>query len=104
EKAHAEQHDRGEPDRVERDDSEREVDRRGDLAVGDGEERPGVELAAKAGKLARHYIPLLRARYRRPAPRPTKSSPMRIPTWPPPAASVRASSATPSTISTIDSA
>ena len=52
--ADAEQHERREPDGVERDDPEREVDRRGDLAVGDREERARVELAAQAGKLARH--------------------------------------------------
>ena len=54
EHADAEQHERREPDGVERDDPEREVDRRGDLAVGDREERARVELAAEAGQLAGH--------------------------------------------------
>ena len=41
----SEQHDRGEPERLRRDDAEREVDRRADLAVGDGEQR-----AARRGR------------------------------------------------------
>ena len=54
EDADRQQHERREPERTRGDDAEREVDRRGDLAVGDGEERTGVELAAQAGKLAGH--------------------------------------------------
>ena len=55
EQAGDEQHERREPERVQRDHAEREVDRRGDLAVGDREERARVELAAQAGELAGHY-------------------------------------------------
>ena len=54
EDADAEQHERREADGVQRDDPEREVDRRGDLAVGDREEGARVELAAKPRKLPRH--------------------------------------------------
>ena len=43
-----EEHDRREAERVRGDDPEREVDRRGDLAVGDREERRSVEDALEA--------------------------------------------------------
>jgi hypothetical protein len=49
-----EQHERREAERVQRDHAEREVDRGRDLAVGDREQRPRVELAPQAGELARH--------------------------------------------------
>ena len=52
-----EQHERREAERVQGDDAEREVDRRGDLAVGDREERARVELAAEPGQLAGHALP-----------------------------------------------
>src|SRR3954471_23818981 len=47
---------RREPERVQRDDSQGEVDRGGDLAVRDREERGGVEDALQAGQLARHAL------------------------------------------------
>ena len=50
----AEEHDRREAERVRGDDPEREVDRRCDLAVGDREERGGVEDALEAAELAGH--------------------------------------------------
>jgi hypothetical protein len=53
-KPDAEEHERREADGVERDDPEREVDRGGDLAVGDREERAGVELAPQAWQLPCH--------------------------------------------------
>ena len=49
-----EQDDRREAERVRGEDAEREVDRRGDLAVGDGEERARVELALEPGQLPGH--------------------------------------------------
>jgi hypothetical protein len=41
---------------VERDHTEREVDRRGDLAVRDGEERARVELPPQPGQLASYGV------------------------------------------------
>ena len=52
--AHEREHLGGEPQRVQGDDPEGDVDRGGDLAVRDREERRGVEDALKAGDLARH--------------------------------------------------
>jgi hypothetical protein len=52
EQADAKENERREAERVQGDDAEREVDRRRDLAVGDREERAGVELAAEAWQLA----------------------------------------------------
>src|SRR6266540_4709322 len=49
-----EQHGRGEAERVQRDDPQGEVDRGGDLAVRDREERRGVQDPLKARQLARH--------------------------------------------------
>src|SRR5262249_42376631 len=95
EEADAEEDERREAERVESDDPEREVDRRGDLAVGDGEERAGVELAAEAGELAGYLRPP-RATSRRPAPAGANSSRMRSPIPPDPWASVAATSAIPS--------
>src|SRR5439155_13328712 len=43
-----------EPERVQRDDPEREVDRRGDLAVGHGEQRGAAEPALKLRELTSH--------------------------------------------------
>ena len=51
----AEQEDeRREPERVGGDDAEREIDRRGDLAIGDREERRRIEDALEAAKLSGH--------------------------------------------------
>src|SRR5262249_39168259 len=90
-----EQHERREPDRVERDHAEGEVDRRGDLAVGDREERARVELAAEPRELA-GYLDRPRRRHSRPAPAATKSAPIRYPVSPPPCSAVTTSSANPS--------
>jgi hypothetical protein len=49
-----EQDRRCEAERVQCDDPEGEVDRGGDLAVGDRKERRSVEDALQAGQLARH--------------------------------------------------
>ena len=49
EQAGREQHERREAERAQRDDAEREVDRRGDLPVGDREERGSVENPLKPG-------------------------------------------------------
>ncbi len=67
------------PERVAGDDAEREVDRRRDLAVRDREQRGRAEDALQHGQLARHQLLpcLARSRYRRPAPRPTNSTPSR---------------------------
>ena len=46
-----EQHERREAERVRCEHAEREVDRRSDLAIGDREERPRVELAAQTWQL-----------------------------------------------------
>ena len=62
EHADSEQDDRREAERVGGDDAEREVDRRGDLAVGDREERARVELARESGELAGHAAQVLRRR------------------------------------------
>ena len=51
------QHDGREAERMESDHAEREVDRRGDLAVGDREQRAGVELAPQAGELTGYRRP-----------------------------------------------
>ena len=48
------EHDRRHPERVERDDPEREVDRGGDLAVRDGRERRRVERPLEPRQLSRH--------------------------------------------------
>src|SRR6266511_558167 len=52
--ADSEQHGRGETERVQRDDPQGEVDRGGDLAVRDREERRGVQDPLKTRQLARH--------------------------------------------------
>ena len=54
EQADDQEDERREAERVGGEDAEGEVDRRCDLAVGDGEERARVELAAEAGELAGH--------------------------------------------------
>ncbi len=54
EQADDRQHHRREPERVQRDDPEREVERGGDLAVRDGGERRRVEHALEPRQLARH--------------------------------------------------
>ena len=76
-------------ERVQGDDPERDVDRGGDLAVGDREERRRVENALQPRDLPRHGRRLLRSsdshcdchrrqsRYSRPAPRPTNRTPIR---------------------------
>ena len=51
------QHFRRQPERVAGDDPEREVDRRRDLAVRDGEEHRRAERALEHGQLARHQRP-----------------------------------------------
>jgi hypothetical protein len=61
EPAHEREHDRRQAERVEGDDPERDVDRRRDLAVGDGEERGRVEDPLESGDLARHVGRLLPA-------------------------------------------
>ena len=89
------EHDRREPKRVRREHAQREVDRRGDLAVGDGEERASIELTPEPCQLA-GYRALPCSIQRRPAPAAMKSAPSRIPT-PNPRVSVTAIIARPST-------
>ena len=57
EQADAEQDQRRETERMCCDDPEREVDRRGDLPVRDGEQCARVQLTAQAGELAGHLAP-----------------------------------------------
>ena len=64
-----------EPDGVQGDDPEREVDRRGDLAVGRREERARVELAAQARQLAGHYGPCLPGEVEAPGAEPDEQDP-----------------------------
>ena len=95
EDARAEEDERREAERIGGDDPEREVERRGDLAVGDREERRRVEHALEAAELAGHQRPPLRSSVSRPTPRAMKRPPRRKPSTPPPFAAVTASSATP---------
>src|SRR5205823_936718 len=74
ERADEEEHDRREPERVQRDDPEGEVDRRRDLSVGDRERRRSVS---------------------RPRPAATKKTPRTKPTAPPPRIAVATTSAIP---------
>ena len=89
------QHERGEPERVAGNDAEREVDRGGDLAVGDGEERRCVEHALEAAQLPRHYLPPFRSSVSRPTPSAMNSAPSTKPSTPPPLAAVTTRSAMP---------
>ena len=92
-----EQDERRQAERHARDDPERDVERGGDLAVRDGEERRRVQHALEAAELACHQRVLCRSSVKRPTPRTMKSAPTTYPTTPPPAAAVRTRSATPST-------
>ena len=93
ERAREQEHERREPERGGGDDAERDVQRGGDLAVGDGEQRRRVEHALEAAELTGHAVFL--SRLSRPTPRATNRPPRRNPTTPPPCAAVATSSAIP---------
>ena len=76
------EHERREPERVQRDDAEREVERRRDLAVGNRGERRRVENSLELGELPSHYLRL--RRWMRAVPSAMKRAPTAKPTVPPP--------------------
>ena len=82
EHAREQEDERREPERGGGDDSERDVQRGGDLAVGDGEQRRRVEHALEAADLTGHAV--FRSRLSRPTPSAMNRPPRRNPTTPPP--------------------